>query len=131
GRGRAKDCKCFLVTSKPEEAEKERINILQEQVMNDAVTQLQKLEGEAFLNKIRQLQKEEKKIRDFKKLCDVPQPTEGNKKLLCGKCKTFVCNTDDIRTIQVSCTKQNNKSSLLITSVLASNELLQKCITFK
>ncbi|MEE6458967.1 hypothetical protein FKM82_000481 [Ascaphus truei] len=101
GRGRAKDCKCFLVTSKPEEAEKERINILQEQVMNDAVTQLQKLEGEEFLNKIRKLQNEEKNIRDLKNV-ERPKLTEGNKKLYCGKCKVFVCNTDDIRIIQAT-----------------------------
>ncbi|KAM4708598.1 antiviral innate immune response receptor RIG-I isoform 1-T2 [Discoglossus pictus] len=102
GRGRAKDSKCFLITCKRDEAEREKNNILYETLMNDAVIRLQKLDKEDFLNKIHRYQKEEKNLRDLKKFLGKEKPTESNKKLLCGKCKTFVCNTDDIRTIQGS-----------------------------
>ncbi|XP_018112714.1 antiviral innate immune response receptor RIG-I isoform X2 [Xenopus laevis] len=102
GRGRAKDSNCFLVTSKREEAIKEKNNLLRETLMNDAVTQMQKEEPGTFLSKILKIQKEEKQMRDMKKLFEKPKETEGNRKLLCGKCKTFACNTDDIRVIKVS-----------------------------
>ncbi|KAE8632706.1 hypothetical protein XENTR_v10001643 [Xenopus tropicalis] len=102
GRGRAKDSKCFLITSKGEEAIKEENNLLREKLMNEAVTVLQKEEPESFVNKILEIQKEEKHIRDMKKLFERPKATEGNRKLLCKKCKTYACNTDDIRVIKDS-----------------------------
>ncbi|XP_053558602.1 antiviral innate immune response receptor RIG-I [Bombina bombina] len=102
GRGRAQDSKCFLVTCKRDQAEREKNNILYEKMMNDAVAKLQELDERDFLNLIRKSQQEEKNFRDFKKYVGKPKPTESNKRLLCGKCKTFVCNTDDIRTIQGS-----------------------------
>ncbi|KAM4807948.1 antiviral innate immune response receptor RIG-I [Rhinophrynus dorsalis] len=102
GRGRAKGSKCFLVTSKREEAEREEINLIHEKLMNEAVTLLQKENKENFLKKIHSIQIEEKQMRYFKKLCERPKPTEGNKRMICARCKTYACNTDDIRVIQNS-----------------------------
>ncbi|XP_053321856.1 antiviral innate immune response receptor RIG-I [Spea bombifrons] len=102
GRGRAKDSKCILVTCKRDEAEKERNNLLHETLMTRAVLRLQKLDNRDFLIKIQQIQKEEKKQRDFKKIFKGLSLSDENKRLLCGKCKIFACNTDDIRVIQES-----------------------------
>nr|XP_033782613.1 antiviral innate immune response receptor RIG-I [Geotrypetes seraphini] len=102
GRGRAKDSKCILVTSKTDQAEKEKINHHQEDMMNKAVNELQRLSEEQFLKQVNILQTEEKKIRDLKKCTIQPKPTGGNKRLLCSKCKTFACNTNDIRVIQAA-----------------------------
>ncbi|KAM8960517.1 antiviral innate immune response receptor RIG-I [Pelodytes ibericus] len=102
GRGRAKNSKCILVTSKHDEAVKENNNLLHETLMTRAVESLQKKNKEEFLTKAHQMQKDEKTQRDFKKSFKGPKLSEENKTLLCGKCKTFACNTDDIRVIQVS-----------------------------
>ncbi|XP_030049593.1 antiviral innate immune response receptor RIG-I [Microcaecilia unicolor] len=102
GRGRAEDSKCILVTSKREQAEKEELNHYQENIMNNAVKELQRLSEEEFVKQINILQTTEKMIRDFKN-CVIPtKPEGGNKRLLCSKCKAFACYTDDIRVIQVS-----------------------------
>uniref|UniRef100_A0A8C5LUK8 RNA helicase n=1 Tax=Leptobrachium leishanense TaxID=445787 RepID=A0A8C5LUK8_9ANUR len=105
GRGRAKDSQCILVTSKRDEAEKERNNLLHEELMTIAVEHLQneyQQNRDAFLKKINDIQKDEKYQRDIKKSIKGPELTEENKQLLCGKCKTFACNTDDIRVLKVS-----------------------------
>nr|QDE10796.1 cytoplasmic helicases retinoic acid-inducible protein I [Andrias davidianus] len=102
GRGRAKDSKCILVTSKPEQAEKEKINIYHEDMMMKALEELQQLNENVFLKKIDSLQRAEKTMHDIKKLSIRVRPEGGNKRLLCGKCKTFACFTEDIRTIQGS-----------------------------
>ncbi|XP_063770265.1 antiviral innate immune response receptor RIG-I [Pseudophryne corroboree] len=102
GRGRAKDSKCYLITSKKEQAEKERYNLLREQLMDEAVAQLQKEHTDDFLQWNLQLQRNEKRLRDITKQYKGRELTEENKKLLCGRCKTFACNTEDIRIIQVS-----------------------------
>ncbi|XP_075066980.1 antiviral innate immune response receptor RIG-I isoform X2 [Mixophyes fleayi] len=102
GRGRAKDSKCFLITSKREQAEKERYNLLHEQLMNEAVAQLQKQETDDFVKQNLISQRNEKKLRDFTKNFKGRELTEENKRLICGRCKTFACNTDDIRTINSS-----------------------------
>ncbi|XP_072010323.1 antiviral innate immune response receptor RIG-I isoform X2 [Engystomops pustulosus] len=102
GRGRAKDSKCFLVTSKKEQATRERNNLLCETLMNEAVVQVQKQDKKYFLEQSLRFQKDEKKQRDFLKNFKPRELSEENKRLLCLKCKTFACNTDDIRVIQVS-----------------------------
>ncbi|KAG8595278.1 hypothetical protein GDO81_001479 [Engystomops pustulosus] len=101
GRGRAKDSKCFLVTSKKEQATRERNNLLCETLMNEAVVQVQKQDKKHFLEQSLRFQKDEKKQRDFLKNFKPRELSEENKRLLCLKCKTFACNTDDIRVIQV------------------------------
>lgn len=101
GRGRAKDSKCFLVTSKREQVTRENNNVLCEIMMNEAVAQVQKQDKREFLAQSLRFQKEEKKQRDLRKNVKPKELTE-NKRLLCLKCKTFGCNTDDIRVIQDS-----------------------------
>ncbi|XP_040273183.1 antiviral innate immune response receptor RIG-I [Bufo bufo] len=102
GRGRAKDSKCFLITSKREQTVREKNNVLCEIMMNEAVAQVQKEDKEDFLKQSLQFQREEKRQRDFKKNIKPRELSEENKRLLCVKCKQFGCNTDDIRTIQIS-----------------------------
>ncbi|KAM4052861.1 antiviral innate immune response receptor RIG-I [Anomaloglossus baeobatrachus] len=102
GRGRAKDSKCFLVTSKKEQAIKERHNLFRETMMNEAMIQLQKQDKAEFLAQSLRFQKEEKKQRDLMKSLKPVELSEENKRLLCVKCKAFGCNTNDIRVIQVS-----------------------------
>uniref|UniRef100_A0A8C8RFD0 RNA helicase n=1 Tax=Pelusios castaneus TaxID=367368 RepID=A0A8C8RFD0_9SAUR len=99
GRGRAKDSKCILVTSKSEVIENERNNIYREEMMNQAIVQLQEWDKEHFARKIRNLQNKEKTMRDSRKREMKPKPVGGNRKLLCGKCKVYACETADIRVI--------------------------------
>ncbi|XP_069622498.1 antiviral innate immune response receptor RIG-I [Ranitomeya imitator] len=102
GRGRAKESKCFLVTSKKELAVKEKHNILRETMMNEAVTQLQKQDKGEFLAQSLRFQREDKKQRDLIRSLKPRELSEENRRLLCAKCKMFGCNTDDIRVIQVA-----------------------------
>uniref|UniRef100_A0A8C5MRW6 RNA helicase n=1 Tax=Leptobrachium leishanense TaxID=445787 RepID=A0A8C5MRW6_9ANUR len=103
GRGRAKDSQCILVTSKRDEAEKERNNLLHEKLMAIAVQNLQnqyQQDKNQFLKRINQTQLDEKCQRDLKNSIKRPRLTEESKRLLCCKCKTFACHTDAIRVIQ-------------------------------
>nr|XP_006123152.1 probable ATP-dependent RNA helicase DDX58 isoform X1 [Pelodiscus sinensis] len=102
GRGRAKDSKCILVTSKSEVVENERNNIYREEMMNQAIEQLQEWDEDRFARKISNLQNKEKAMRDCRKREKKQKPLGGNRELLCGKCKTYVCNTEDIRVIAES-----------------------------
>ncbi|XP_072260517.1 antiviral innate immune response receptor RIG-I [Pyxicephalus adspersus] len=102
GRGRAKESKCYLVTSKNEQAEKEEINLLHEILMNDAVAELQKRDKTEFIKQNLQTQREEKRLRDYKKNFKGRVLSDENKRLLCGRCKTFACDTDNIRIINES-----------------------------
>ncbi|XP_040216264.1 antiviral innate immune response receptor RIG-I [Rana temporaria] len=102
GRGRAKDSKCYLITSKHEQAEKEEINLLHEVLMNNAVAVLQKKDRTEFIRQNLHFQREEKRLRDFKKNFKGPLLSKENKRLLCGRCKTFACDTDNIRLINKS-----------------------------
>lgn len=54
-----------------------------------------------YLLKIHQLQIKEKILRDSRKKETKHKVVEGKKNLLCGKCKAYVCSTDDIRIIKV------------------------------
>ncbi|NWV77997.1 DDX58 helicase, partial [Dasyornis broadbenti] len=101
GRGRARDSKCIIVTSKIEVVENEKQNNYKEEMMNAAIEDLQNWEETTFATKIRDLQMKEKILRDSRK--NETKPTvEGKKNLLCGKCKAYVCSTDDIRIIKES-----------------------------
>ncbi|CAI9559595.1 unnamed protein product [Staurois parvus] len=102
GRGRAKDSKCYLVTSKHEQVEREKINLLHESLMNKAVVDLQEKDRAEFIRQNLQFQREEKRLRDFKKNFTGRVLSEENKRLLCGRCKTFACDTDYIRLINKS-----------------------------
>ncbi|KAH0628367.1 hypothetical protein JD844_009437, partial [Phrynosoma platyrhinos] len=102
GRGRAKDSKCILVTSKKEQEENERWNMLKEEMMNKAIAILQNWKEEEFVQKIRDLQKKQKQLQDSKKKEPQRQLLSGNRRLLCRKCKRFACDTDHIRVIEGS-----------------------------
>ncbi|NXE55482.1 DDX58 helicase, partial [Casuarius casuarius] len=102
GRGRARDSKCILVTSKREVVENEKYNRYKEEMMNEAIEKLQTWDEATFTRKIYNLQMKEKVLRDSKKKDTRPKVVEGKKNLLCGKCKSYACNTDDIRVIKES-----------------------------
>ncbi|KAM9368012.1 antiviral innate immune response receptor RIG-I [Phaethornis superciliosus] len=102
GRGRARDSKCILVTSKTEVAGNEKLNRFKEEMMNEAIEKLQNWNEAAFAKKIHDLQMKEKVLRDSRKRETRPKVVEGKKNLLCGKCKAYACSTDDIRVIKES-----------------------------
>ncbi|KFO90755.1 putative ATP-dependent RNA helicase DDX58, partial [Buceros rhinoceros silvestris] len=102
GRGRAKDSKCIIVTSKTEVVENEKQNRYKEEMMNEAIEELQNWDETRFARKIRDLQMKEKVLRDARKKEIRHQVVEGKKNLLCGKCKAYACSTDDIRVIKAS-----------------------------
>ncbi|NWR55661.1 DDX58 helicase, partial [Bucorvus abyssinicus] len=102
GRGRVKDSKCIIVTSKTEVVENEKQNRYKEEMMNEAIEELQNWDETRFAMKIRDLQIKEKVLRDASKKEIKHQVVEGKKNLLCGKCKAYACSTDDIRVIKVS-----------------------------
>ncbi|XP_006009599.1 probable ATP-dependent RNA helicase DDX58 [Latimeria chalumnae] len=103
GRGRAKGSKCILVTSKSEQVEKEKMNMLHEKIMDNAIELLQK-DNQAYLtSKVMNLQKEEKRLREFKRVIERKKTKKGgSRRLVCGKCKTFACKAEDIKTIKNS-----------------------------
>uniref|UniRef100_A0A8C0BL05 RNA helicase n=1 Tax=Buteo japonicus TaxID=224669 RepID=A0A8C0BL05_9AVES len=102
GRGRAKDSKCILVTSKTEVVENEKYNRYKEEMMNEAIEKLQSWDETTFVRKIHDLQMKEKVLRDSRKKETRSKVVEGKKNLLCGKCKAYACSTDDIRVIKES-----------------------------
>ncbi|XP_048358970.1 antiviral innate immune response receptor RIG-I [Sphaerodactylus townsendi] len=102
GRGRAKDSKCILVTSKSERAEIEEINMLKEKMMNQAIANLQKWDEATLAQKIRNLQIKQKRKQDFKKKESPSRTRTGSRRLLCRKCKRFACDSEDIRVIETA-----------------------------
>uniref|UniRef100_A0A8C3KTT3 RNA helicase n=1 Tax=Calidris pygmaea TaxID=425635 RepID=A0A8C3KTT3_9CHAR len=102
GRGRARDSKCILVTSKTEVVENEKHNRYKEEMMNEALEKLQNWDEATFARKIHDLQMKEKVLRDSRKKETRPEVVKGKKNLLCGKCKAYACSTDDIRIIKES-----------------------------
>ncbi|KAJ6669460.1 hypothetical protein lerEdw1_000008 [Lerista edwardsae] len=100
GRGRAKDSKCFLVTSKSEQAENENNNILKERMMNKAIEDIQTWDEKTFLQKINDVQRQLKTMQDSKKKEPQVKLQTGTHRLLCGKCKAFACDTEHIRVIE-------------------------------
>lgn len=99
GRGRAKGSKCYLLTSSEEVIEKEKTNIYKEQMMNDSILKLQKLNEATFKERIQKIQIHEKLLRDKSEKAK-PVPDKKNYKFLCKKCKTFACYTADIRVVE-------------------------------
>ncbi|XP_009883559.1 PREDICTED: probable ATP-dependent RNA helicase DDX58 [Charadrius vociferus] len=102
GRGRAKDSKCVLVTSRTEVVENEKYNRHKEEMMNEAIEKLQNWDETTFARTIHDLQMKEKVLRDSRKKATRPKVVEGKRNLLCGKCKAYACSTDDIRIIKES-----------------------------
>ncbi|NXO84617.1 DDX58 helicase, partial [Sitta europaea] len=103
GRGRARDSKCILVTSKTEVVENEKLNSYKEEMMNAAIEKLQDWDETTFTRKVCDfLQMKEKRLRDSRRNETRHEVVKGKKRLLCGKCKAYVCSTDDIRIIKES-----------------------------
>ncbi|XP_060093158.1 antiviral innate immune response receptor RIG-I [Heteronotia binoei] len=100
GRGRAKDSKCILVTSKRDRAETEKNNMLKEELMNKAIEKLQKWDEATLAQKINDLQMRLKQKQDSKKKESPQKAKAGSRKLLCRKCKKFACDSEDIRVIE-------------------------------
>uniref|UniRef100_A0A6I8P6F3 RNA helicase n=1 Tax=Ornithorhynchus anatinus TaxID=9258 RepID=A0A6I8P6F3_ORNAN len=101
GRGRAKDSKCFLVSSKEELIEREKTNMIQEVMMNESILEMQKWDEGELVKRIHSLQIQEKTIRDNKTEI-IPEPEVNKWKLLCGKCKVLACYANDIRIVEES-----------------------------
>lgn len=101
GRGRARDSKCFLLTSSADVIEKEKANMVKEKIMNESILRLQTWDEMKFQKTIHRIQLDEKLLRDSQHKPQ-PVPDKENKKLLCGKCKTFACYTADIRVVEKS-----------------------------
>ncbi|XP_021077791.1 probable ATP-dependent RNA helicase DDX58 [Mus pahari] len=101
GRGRARDSKCFLLTSSADVIEKEKANMVKEKIMNESILRLQTWDEMKFEKTVRRIQLNEKLLRDSQHKPQ-PVPDKENKKLLCGKCKTFACYTADIRVVETS-----------------------------
>lgn len=101
GRGRARDSKCFLLTSSADVIEKEKANMVKEKIMNESILRLQTWDEVKFQKTVHRIQLDEKLLRDSQHKPQ-PVPDRENKKLLCGKCKTFACYTADIRVVEKS-----------------------------
>lgn len=101
GRGRAQGSKCILVSSKKEQIEKEKLNMLREKIVDQAVINLQQ-PGNTMLTKIEVLQREDKNVRDYNRLTLQRVRTDDCFRLLCSKCKSPACFTDNIRVLQDS-----------------------------
>ncbi|KAM7319599.1 hypothetical protein ACRRTK_021282 [Alexandromys fortis] len=101
GRGRARDSKCFLLTSNADVIEKEKVNMFKEKIMNESISMLQAWDEMKFEKTVQRIQLDEKFIRDSQRKPQ-PAPDKENKKLLCGKCKAFACYTADIRVVEKS-----------------------------
>ncbi|KAK9954750.1 hypothetical protein ABG768_016796 [Culter alburnus] len=101
GRGRAQGSRCFLISSSKECIEKERINMIKEKIVEEAIVQLQSHPAE-LSNKVDVLQREDKARRDHVSASPDKPKTRGSYRLLCGKCKKFACFSDDLRVVQES-----------------------------
>ncbi|XP_038625348.1 antiviral innate immune response receptor RIG-I [Tachyglossus aculeatus] len=101
GRGRAKDSKCFLVSSKEELIEREKTNMIHEEMMNESILEMQKWNEGELVKRIHNLQIQEKTIRD-NTIENTSEPEVNKWKLLCGKCKVLACYANDIRIVEES-----------------------------
>ncbi|XP_065131729.1 antiviral innate immune response receptor RIG-I [Paramisgurnus dabryanus] len=99
GRGRAQGSRCFLISSCKERIEKEKLNMFKEQMVEKAVTRLQSSPDE-LSHKVDMLQKEDKVRRDHIRSSPDKPKTQASYHLLCAKCKTFACSSDDLRVVQ-------------------------------
>ncbi|XP_018594053.2 antiviral innate immune response receptor RIG-I isoform X2 [Scleropages formosus] len=101
GRGRAEGSKCIFVSSKTEWVEKEKLNMHQEKIVDEAVANLQQSK-DLMLTKIAVFQKEDKAKRDYIKSIPVRPRDEDRYRLVCSKCKQFACFSDDLRLLEES-----------------------------
>ncbi|KAI5096188.1 putative ATP-dependent RNA helicase DDX58, partial [Silurus meridionalis] len=101
GRGRAHGSRCFLISSKQERIDKEKLNMEREELVEAAIKNLQ-CSPEILRAKVDRFQKEDVARRSYVNLSGEKTLTEGSYELLCGKCKKFGCFSDDLRVLQES-----------------------------
>ncbi|MBN3306152.1 DDX58 helicase, partial [Amia calva] len=101
GRGRAQGSKCFFVSSTKDRIEKEKLNMYREKIVNEAIIELQNSK-DSMVAKIDTYQREDKRRRDYMNSAPQRPLTDASFELLCSKCKTSACFTDDIRVLQDS-----------------------------
>ncbi|XP_067301547.1 probable ATP-dependent RNA helicase DDX58 [Pseudorasbora parva] len=101
GRGRAQGSRCFLISSSKDRIMKEKINMIKEKIVEEAIVELQSHPAE-LSNKVDVLQREEKARRDRVGASPEKPKTQGSYRLVCGKCKKFACLTDNLRVVQES-----------------------------
>lgn len=99
GRGRAQGSKCFLISSQKERIDKEKSNMQKEKLVDQAVSTIQNTPSETLLQKIQFLQREARLKREQERRLPDRVLTEDSFLLLCTKCKTSVCYSDDIRVL--------------------------------
>ncbi|KAA0706490.1 putative ATP-dependent RNA helicase DDX58 [Triplophysa tibetana] len=140
GRGRAQDSRCYLISSCKERIEKERMNMSKEEMVEEAVTRLQSSPTQ-ISSKVDMLQREDKVRRDHIRSSPDRPKAQASYELLCGKCKTFACLSDDLRVVQAShhivldhsvfkrCTTQPHKKPKTFDGICKKEKLL--CATCK
>ncbi|MCJ8742078.1 hypothetical protein PDJAM_G00078240 [Pangasius djambal] len=101
GRGRAQGSRCFLISSRQERIDKEKLNMDREKLVEAAIKLLQD-SPERLCAKVDRFQKEDVARRAHANLNVEKSLTEGSYQLLCGKCKKFACSSDDLRVLKES-----------------------------
>ncbi|KAK3094493.1 hypothetical protein FSP39_002464 [Pinctada imbricata] len=105
GRARKKESQVILFHAAGSGiAEKEELNMLREVMMNKAIDALRKDMEESshsFQNEILSLQRRDKAKRELEaKTRNGRMHKEGEFELTCGKCREFICFSDEMRLIQ-------------------------------
>ncbi|XP_060793792.1 probable ATP-dependent RNA helicase DDX58 isoform X2 [Neoarius graeffei] len=101
GRGRAQGSRCFLISSRQERIDKEKLNMEREKLVEVAIKKLQNSPDD-LCAKVDRFQKEDVARRAHMNLSVEKTRTEGSYQLLCGRCKKFACFSDDLRVLQES-----------------------------
>ncbi|KAK7132848.1 hypothetical protein R3I93_019176 [Phoxinus phoxinus] len=99
GRGRAEGSRCFLISSCKDRIMKEKINMMKEKIVEQAIVELQRTD---LSHKVDMLQREDKAQRDLISASPKKPKKQGSYRLLCGKCKKFACLSDDLRVVEES-----------------------------
>ncbi|XP_063432540.1 antiviral innate immune response receptor RIG-I-like [Mytilus trossulus] len=104
GRGRAEGCQFIIIASeKRKTAEKEEINEIREEIMKEAIEDIQsdiKDNKEEFVEELEEVQRLAKKKRDKDALSEKVCSENKELELRCEKCNHYICMSTDIRKIQ-------------------------------
>ncbi|GAA6083714.1 probable ATP-dependent RNA helicase DDX58 isoform X1, partial [Tachysurus ichikawai] len=100
GRGRAQGSRCFLISSRQERIQKEKQNMEREKLVEKAIKLLQD-SPDHMCAKVDRFQKEDVARRAHVNSNEEKSQIDGSYQFLCGKCKKFVCLSDDLRVLQV------------------------------
>ncbi|XP_076102863.1 antiviral innate immune response receptor RIG-I-like isoform X1 [Mytilus galloprovincialis] len=104
GRGRAEGCQFIIIASeKRKTAEKEEINEIREEIMKEAIEDIQsdiKDKKEEFVEELEEIQRLAKKKRDKDALSEKGSSDNKELELRCEKCNHYICMSTDIKKIQ-------------------------------